>query len=138
MVDSSALETLVPCLEEFDPTVKEAGIHIASPSPLSLSRIPPPYTLQYTSTSFVAAWAIGYIAQHTPELAQHVVDAGAVPLLVLCIQEPEISLKRISASSLGDICKHSPELAQAVVDAGAVAYLAPLINHPGNPIPLYP
>lgn len=77
-----------------------------------------------------AAWAIGYIAQHTPGLAQHVVDAGAVPLLVLCIQEPEITLKRISASSMGDICKHSPELAQAVVDAGAVAYLAPLILHP--------
>lgn len=36
VVDSNALETLVPCLEEFDPTVKEA-----------------------------AAWAIGYIAQHT-------------------------------------------------------------------------
>ena len=86
----------MPCLEEFDPSVKEA-----------------------------AAWAIGYIAQHTPTLAQHVVDAQAVPLLVLCIQEPEITLKRISASSMGDICKHSPELAQAVVDAGAVAYLAP-------------
>lgn len=37
VVDSNALEMLVPCLEEFDPTVKEA-----------------------------AAWAIGYIAQHTP------------------------------------------------------------------------
>ncbi len=37
VVDSNALQTLVPCLEEFDPTVKEA-----------------------------AAWAIGYIAQHTP------------------------------------------------------------------------
>jgi hypothetical protein len=101
VVDSNALDTLVPCLEEFDPSVKEA-----------------------------AAWAIGYIAQHTPTLAQHVVDASAVPLLVLCIQEPEITLKRISASSMGDICKHSPELAQAVVDAGAVAYLAPLILHP--------
>ena len=63
------------------------------------------------------------------ELAQAVVDAGAVPLLVLCIQEPEISLKRITASALNDIAKHSPELAQAVVDAGAVAYLAPLIQH---------
>ncbi len=56
-----------------------------------------------------------------------VVDAGAVPLLVLCVQEPELSLKRIAASSLSDIAKHTPELAQAVVDAGAVAYLAPLV-----------
>jgi hypothetical protein len=64
------------------------------------------------------------------DLAQRVVDAGAVPLLVNCIQEPEITLKRIAASTMSDICKHSPELAQSVVDSGAVAYLAPLILHP--------
>jgi hypothetical protein len=44
------------------------------------------------------------------ELSQAVVDAGAVPLLVLCVQEPELSLKRIAASGLSDICKHSPEV----------------------------
>ena len=63
------------------------------------------------------------------ELAQQVVDAGAVPLLVLCVQEPELSLKRVAASALSDVAKHSPELAQAVVDAGAVAYLAPLVTN---------
>jgi Armadillo/beta-catenin-like repeat len=69
------------------------------------------------------------IAPPVQELAQAVVDAGAVPLLVLCVQEPELSLKRIAASALSDIAKHSPELAQAVVDAGAVAYLAPLVTN---------
>lgn len=64
------------------------------------------------------------------ELSQAVVDAGAVPLLVLCIQEPEIALKRIAASTLSDISKHSPELAQTVVDAGAVAHLAQMILNP--------
>ena len=44
------------------------------------------------------------------ELAQAVVDAGAVPLLVLSIQEPEIALKRIAASALSDIAKHSSEV----------------------------
>lgn len=58
------------------------------------------------------------------------VDVGAVPLLVLCIQEPEIPLKRIAASALSEIAKHSPELAQAVVDAGAVPFLSALIPHP--------
>jgi 3-methyladenine DNA glycosylase AlkD len=58
------------------------------------------------------------------------VDAGAVPLLVLCIQEPEVSLKCIAASALSDICKHSPELAQTVVDAGAIAHLAQMILNP--------
>lgn len=68
--------------------------------------------------------------RHTDELAQSVVDAGAVGLLVLCVQEPELTLKRIAASALADIAKHTSELAQSVVDAGAVPYLAALISHP--------
>lgn len=48
----------------------------------------------------------------------------------MCIQEPEIALKRIAASSLSDIAKHSPELAQTVVDAGAIAHLAQMILNP--------
>ena len=130
VVDSGAMESLVGCLEaslfgaherrrqEFDPSVKES-----------------------------AAWALGYIAprawhdaslkseaKHSKELAQSVVDAGAVPLLVLAFQalkearqvvheEPEPTLKRISASALSDVAKHSPELAHVVVDAGACALL---------------
>jgi 3-methyladenine DNA glycosylase AlkD len=92
-------------LEEFDPSVKEA-----------------------------AAWALGYVARHTKELAQAVVDSGAVPLLVLCFQEPELTLKRICASALSDISKHSPELAQVVVDAGAVSLLAKEIAHVDAPL----
>ena len=57
VIDSGALDSLVTCLEEFDPGVKEA-----------------------------AAWTLGYIASHNAELAQQVVDAGGVPLLVLCVQ----------------------------------------------------
>ncbi|KAM5282402.1 sperm-associated antigen 6 isoform 2-T2 [Hipposideros larvatus] len=101
VVDCGALDTLVICLEDFDPGVKEAG-----------------------------AWALGYIARHNAELSQAVVDAGAVPLLVLCIEEPEIALKKIAASALSDISQHSPELAQTVVDAGAIAYLAQMILNP--------
>ena len=50
--------------------------------------------------------------------------------MVLSIQEPELSLKRVAASALSDICKHSPELAQTVVDAGAIAHLAQMILNP--------
>jgi len=57
VVDSGALDSLVACLEEFDPGVKES-----------------------------AAWAMGYIAGHNAELAGTVVDSGAVALLVLCVQ----------------------------------------------------
>eukprot|EP00439_Symbiodinium_sp_Y106_P046969 s4489_g6.t1 len=61
-------------------------------------------------------------------------NKSAVPLLVLCFQEPELTLKRISASALSDICKHSPELAQTVVDAGAVSLLAKDISHNDAPL----
>ena len=47
---------------------------------------------------------------HNVDLSQAVVDAGALPILVLCVQEPELSLRRISASALSDIAKHSPEV----------------------------
>ena len=58
-------------------------------------------------------------------------DAGAVPLLVLCVQEPEVSLKRIAASALSDIAKHTPELAQSVVDAQTISIIAPFISSRG-------
>lgn len=57
------------------------------------------------------------------------VDAGAVPLLTLCLQEPELSLKQIATNALSDIAKHNVELAQTVVDAGAVPYFAKLLNN---------
>lgn len=45
-----------------------------------------------------------------PELAQGVVDAGALAPLVLCLQEPELALRRIAASALSEIAKHTPEV----------------------------
>lgn len=62
-------------------------------------------------------------------MAQNVVDIGALPLLVLCLQEPEIALRQIGASALSDIAKHSVDLAQSVVDAGAVPHLAKNLNN---------
>merc|ERR1712176_1456750 len=88
VVDSGALEALVACLEEFDPSVKEA-----------------------------AAWALGYIARHTKELAQTVVDAGAVSLLSKDISHNDAQLKRQVCSCLSQIAKHSVDLAEVVVEA---------------------
>merc|ERR1712070_694793 len=88
VVDSGALDALVTCLEEFDPSVKEA-----------------------------AAWALGYIARHTKELAQTVVDAGAVSLLAKDISHVDAPLKRQVCSCLAQIAKHSVDLAEVVVEA---------------------
>jgi len=80
---------LVKCLEEFDPSVKEA-----------------------------AAWALGYIAKHNASMAYQVVEARAVDSLILCLQEPEITLKRAAAQTLSYICQHSEQLAQPVAENG--------------------
>jgi hypothetical protein len=62
-------------------------------------------------------------------LANSVIEAGAVPLLILCVQEPEISLKKISALALSEICKHNPDMAQKVVELRAVPFLTMQITH---------
>jgi len=56
--------------------------------------------------------------------------SGAVQLLVLCLQEPELYIKQIAASAISDISKHSTELAQAIVDAGAIVFLAKTLANP--------
>jgi len=60
-----------------------------------------------------------------------VADAGAVPLLILCVQEPGVPLKVVAATALGEISKHSEELAHRVADTeGAIKNLTMLIAHP--------
>ncbi|CAG9770782.1 unnamed protein product [Ceutorhynchus assimilis] len=95
IVAKNGLPTLVFCLEDFEPTVKES-----------------------------AAWGIGYIARHDKKLAQDCVNVGVLPLLMLCLQEPELSLKQIATSAITDISKHGEDLAMCAVDAGVVPYLA--------------
>ncbi len=57
-------------------------------------------------------------------------DAGAVPLLVLCFLEPEMALKRITASTLSNFVQHTPELACTVADNAAIAHLAQMTLNP--------
>jgi len=78
-------------LEEFDPAVKES-----------------------------ACQALASIAKHDIDLANSVYSAGAVPLIILCLQEPELTLKRASINALSEIAKHNEELAQVIVDGRAI------------------
>nr|CDS16267.1 sperm associated antigen 6 [Echinococcus granulosus] len=52
-----------------------------------------------------------------------VVDSGSLPLINLCLQEPGVNLRCISAGVLGDIAKHSVTLAQNVVDTSGIWHL---------------
>ena len=48
-------------------------------------------------------WALGFIAKHSTELAHKAIQARAVDSLVLCLQEPDLLLKRASALTLSYI-----------------------------------
>lgn len=65
----------------------------------------------------ISASALSEIAKHSPELAQAVVDAGAVPFLSALIPHPDAQLKRQVCSCLANISKHAVELAEVVVEA---------------------
>lgn len=77
-----------------------------------------------------AAFVLRAVAKHSPELAQAVVDAGALEALVLCLEEFDPSVKEAAAWALGYIASHTPDLAQAVVDAGAVPLLVLCVQEP--------
>jgi hypothetical protein len=49
------------------------------------------------------------------EQAHAVVDAGCVALLVICLQEPDVGLKRACANTLGEIASHSVEVSSAPI-----------------------
>ena len=62
------------------------------------------------------AYALGHIAKHNENLAHQVVEARAVDSLLLCLQEPELVLKRVSSLTLANICKHTEQLSQPVAE----------------------
>ena len=64
------------------------------------------------------------VAKHSPELAQAVVDSGALESLVVCLEEFDPSVKEAAAWALGYIAGHTGELAQAVVE---IKYLLRLL-----------
>ena len=54
------------------------------------------------------------VAKHSPQLAQSVVDCGALDALVICLEEFDPGVKEAAAWALGYIARHNAELAQAV------------------------
>jgi hypothetical protein len=60
--------------------------------------------------------------RHSPELAQAVIDSGALNSLVSCLEEFDPGVKEAATWCLGYIAAHNTELAQQVVDAGGCRY----------------
>ncbi|KAF1333966.1 Sperm-associated antigen 6, partial [Globisporangium splendens] len=74
-----------------------------------------------------AVFVLRAVAKHSPELAQAVVDSGA---LVPCLEEFDPTVKEAAVWAIGYIGQHTGGLAQHVVDAGAVPLLVLCIQEP--------
>lgn len=62
-------------------------------------------------------------------MALQVVNAKAVKPLVDCLNEEEVSLKRVASSALTEIARHNKDLARTVVNEGAIPALTRLLSH---------
>lgn len=58
-----------------------------------------------------AAFVLRSIAKHSPQLAQSVVDSGALRALVQCLEEFDPGVKEATAWALGYIARHSSGMA---------------------------
>ena len=54
-----------------------------------------------------AAFVLRAVAKHSPELAQSVVDSGALDALVICLEEFDPGVKESAAWALGYIARHN-------------------------------
>lgn len=61
-----------------------------------------------------ASFCLRAVARHSPQLAQAVVDCGALESLVACLEEFDSGVKEAAAWALGYVAGHNAELAQKV------------------------
>ena len=54
-----------------------------------------------------AAFVLRAVAKHSPQLAQSVVDCGALDALVICLEEFDPGVKEAAAWALGYIARHN-------------------------------
>uniref|UniRef100_A0A7S2CLM5 Armadillo repeat-containing protein 8 n=1 Tax=Haptolina brevifila TaxID=156173 RepID=A0A7S2CLM5_9EUKA len=73
-----------------------------------------------SSTKIGCIWCLAAIASHDATLAGAVVESGSLPLLLLCLKESSLPLRRLTLSCLGSIAKHSKALAEVVNKEGGV------------------
>ena len=57
-----------------------------------------------------AAFVLRAVAKHSPQLAQSVVDCGALDALVVCLEEFDPGVKESAAWALGYIARHNAGL----------------------------
>ena len=114
VTETGAVDVLVVLLEDFDVSVREAAAAalagICSHGAGLLRRLLP---FRAASTpccdGIFYAWLTWSLARRA-ELGNTVVDSGAVALLVVCLQEPDVALKRACALALAEIANFSVEV----------------------------
>ena len=81
-----------------------------------------------------ASFCLRAVARHSPQLAQAVVDCGALESLVACLEEFDPGVKEAAAWALGYVAGHNAELAQKVTCTPSMAPCSPGAPHHILPI----
>ena len=71
----------------------------------AIQMIPPRIAQRFYKKA--AAFVLRAVAKHSPELAQAVVDCGALDSLVICLEEFDPGVKEAAAWALGYIARHN-------------------------------
>ncbi len=77
-----------------------------------------------------ACYVISSIAKHNKDLAQKVVQGGAIKFLVACLEEYDPSVKETAAWALSHIAEKSKELAVEIENAKAIDSLIACLQEP--------
>jgi len=67
------------------------------------------------------------VAKHSPQLAQSVVDCGALDALVICLEEFDPGVKESAAWALGYIARHNS--GRFICHNSTVRKLVVVLNH---------
>ncbi|KAJ3369630.1 Sperm-associated antigen 6 [Allomyces arbusculus] len=106
-----------------DCAAREAPLeHLAAPAARAavVPLLRPLLLDQVVAVQQAAALALGRLANHSPQLAAHVVAGDVLPHIVYSLDSPNRFYKKSAAFVLRAVARHSPELAHRVVEAHAV------------------
>lgn len=80
------------------------------------------------SSSVQVCTALAQVAKHSVDLAEAVVEAEVFPKVLTCLQFPDDTVRKASATLVRETAKHSVDLAQLIVGSGGVGTLVDYIQ----------
>lgn len=126
---TKACAALVKAVASHSPELAEACLTGGMVAPLTAALREMDPSLREAAASTLQVLAAPSTAHATVVATDSTDSSHVLPLLVACLREPELSLKRTAAAALCEVAKHDEQLATAVVGAGTLPLVIGLLGH---------